>query len=118
MVLIFCYFLFFFFFKQKTEYEMRIRYWSSDVCSSDLSGASKIAYGSLGAVLEGPLAPPLTLSSACRSCCAIPLRSSGAALATVGCAAAARIPEDRHQKTAAGCLPSALPPALDRKSVV
>src|SRR3546814_6870753 len=27
---------FFFFFKQKTAYEMRIRYWSSDVCSSDL----------------------------------------------------------------------------------
>src|SRR3546814_4489268 len=73
---------------------MRISDWSSDVCSSDL------------------LAPPLTLSSARRSCCAIPLRSSGAALATVGCAAAARIPEDRHQKTAAGCLPSALPPAL------
>src|SRR3546814_1175194 len=24
------------FFKQKTAYEMRIRYWSSDVCSSDL----------------------------------------------------------------------------------
>src|SRR3546814_9309208 len=28
--------IFFFFFKQKTAYEMRIRYWSSDVCSSDL----------------------------------------------------------------------------------
>src|SRR3546814_2090587 len=28
--------LFFFFFKQKTEYEMRISDWSSDVCSSDL----------------------------------------------------------------------------------
>src|SRR3546814_5434313 len=27
---------FFFFFKQKTSYEMRIRDWSSDVCSSDL----------------------------------------------------------------------------------
>src|SRR3546814_7173180 len=27
---------FFFFFKQKTEYEMLISYWSSDVCSSDL----------------------------------------------------------------------------------
>src|SRR3546814_4134900 len=26
----------FFFFKQKTAYEMRISYWSSDVCSSDL----------------------------------------------------------------------------------
>src|SRR3546814_2661704 len=29
----------FFFVKQKTAYEMRIRYWSSDVCSSDLVGA-------------------------------------------------------------------------------
>src|SRR3546814_3731170 len=28
--------LVFFFFKQKTAYEMRIREWSSDVCSSDL----------------------------------------------------------------------------------
>src|SRR3546814_3501991 len=28
--------MFFFFFKQKTAYEMRISYWSSDVCSSDL----------------------------------------------------------------------------------
>src|SRR3546814_2168463 len=28
--------LFVFFFKQKTAYEMRISYWSSDVCSSDL----------------------------------------------------------------------------------
>src|SRR3546814_13009071 len=27
----------FFFFKQKTGYEMRIRDWSSDVCSSDLA---------------------------------------------------------------------------------
>src|SRR3546814_4554164 len=27
---------FFFFDKQKTAYEMRISYWSSDVCSSDL----------------------------------------------------------------------------------
>src|SRR3546814_4995559 len=31
---------FFFFFKQKTAYEMRISDWSSDVCSSDLSGAA------------------------------------------------------------------------------
>src|SRR3546814_1960449 len=29
-----------FFFKQKTAYEMRISYWSSDVCSSDLSNAA------------------------------------------------------------------------------
>src|SRR3546814_4355282 len=29
---------YFFFFKQKTAYEMRISDWSSDVCSSDLTG--------------------------------------------------------------------------------
>src|SRR3546814_1131041 len=29
---------YFFFFKQKTAYELRISDWSSDVCSSDLSG--------------------------------------------------------------------------------
>src|SRR3546814_3629573 len=33
----------FFFFKQKTAYEMRISDWSSDVCSSDLMEAQKIA---------------------------------------------------------------------------
>src|SRR3546814_9531416 len=31
--------MFVFFFKQKTAYEMRISYWSSDVCSSDLMGS-------------------------------------------------------------------------------
>src|SRR3546814_4247574 len=35
LVVLYVYF-FFFFFKQKTEYEMRISDWSSDVCSSDL----------------------------------------------------------------------------------
>src|SRR3546814_10082454 len=30
--------VFFFFFKQKTAYDMRISDWSSDVCSSDLTG--------------------------------------------------------------------------------
>src|SRR3546814_8723380 len=33
---------FFFFFKQKTAYEMRISDWSSDVCSSDLSGVYRL----------------------------------------------------------------------------
>src|SRR3546814_778449 len=33
--------VFFFFFKQKTAYEMRIRDWSSDVCSSDLGAARR-----------------------------------------------------------------------------
>src|SRR3546814_5791170 len=36
MYLLFCIFIYFFFFKQKTAYEMRISDWSSDVCSSDL----------------------------------------------------------------------------------
>src|SRR3546814_1878315 len=31
----------FFFFKQKTAYEMRISDWSSDVCSSDLTGGDE-----------------------------------------------------------------------------
>src|SRR3546814_3176355 len=35
---------FFFFFKQKTPYEMRISDWSSDVCSSDLSGPGGKGY--------------------------------------------------------------------------
>src|SRR3546814_10338648 len=34
-----------FFFKQKTAYEMRISDWSSDVCSSDLSGGFDAADG-------------------------------------------------------------------------
>src|SRR3546814_2733627 len=33
--------MYFFFFKQKTAYEMRISDWSSDVCSSDLSGLGR-----------------------------------------------------------------------------
>src|SRR3546814_6686807 len=36
VIVAFCMFCFVFFFKQKTAYEMRISYWSSDVCSSDL----------------------------------------------------------------------------------
>src|SRR3546814_13340115 len=36
-MVVLCVYLFFFF-KQKTAYEMRISDWSSDVCSSDLSG--------------------------------------------------------------------------------
>src|SRR3546814_6579648 len=35
--------LYCFFFKQQTAYEMRIGDWSSDVCSSDLSGWSAVA---------------------------------------------------------------------------
>src|SRR3546814_6799475 len=35
-------FFWFVFFKQKTAYDMRISDWSSDVCSSDLVGLSRI----------------------------------------------------------------------------
>src|SRR3546814_21045647 len=38
----------FFFFKQKTAYEMRISDWSSDVCSSDLTGFGCLAETELG----------------------------------------------------------------------
>src|SRR3546814_12964293 len=40
-------FIIVFFFKQKTAYEMRISDWSSDVCSSDLSGMGAITYTDL-----------------------------------------------------------------------
>src|SRR3546814_6239264 len=39
----------FFFFKQKTAYEMRISDWSSDVCSSDLTGGSSLNLRGAGA---------------------------------------------------------------------
>src|SRR3546814_3616847 len=42
---------FFFFFKQKTAYEMRISYWSSDVCSSDLPAVAGIWVALKGSVL-------------------------------------------------------------------
>src|SRR3546814_7129653 len=41
----------FFFCKQKTAYEMRISDWSSDVCSSDLTG-HKCAYSNAGSFLR------------------------------------------------------------------
>src|SRR3546814_15382314 len=48
-----CSLYFFFFFKQKTAYEMRISYWSSDVCSSDLSRATtKISPALRGALAQ------------------------------------------------------------------
>src|SRR6059058_2532864 len=55
----FIFFFFFFFFKQKTAYEMSLRDWSSDVCSSDLIhqynvGPSR-SWGGHIACLEGTL---------------------------------------------------------------
>src|SRR3546814_9423539 len=46
----------FFFFKHKTAYEMRISDWSSDVCSSDLAGATLHV---LNLHLRSPLASPI-----------------------------------------------------------
>src|SRR3546814_4463558 len=40
--------IFVFFFKQKTAYDMRISDWSSDVCSSDLSGRPEQDSGGAG----------------------------------------------------------------------
>src|SRR3546814_2876605 len=47
MCVSFCNYLCFCFFKQKTAYEMRISDWSSDVCSSDLSGVIGACTGGL-----------------------------------------------------------------------
>src|SRR3546814_9667586 len=47
----------FFFFKQKTAYEMRISDWSSDVCSSDLTGPPRLS----------PPPPPINRPSRRRS---------------------------------------------------
>src|SRR3546814_4057397 len=82
----------FFFFKQKTAYEMRIRDWSSDVCSSDLWDALREETGigdrlaladvaaagyvqALGEMLGQ--VPPRAHVGACRG-------SRGAALAVAG----------------------------------
>src|SRR3546814_3372629 len=43
--------MYFFFFKQKTAYEMRISDWSSDVCSSDLTGVLAIGFLSAAVIL-------------------------------------------------------------------
>src|SRR3546814_5987415 len=47
---VFAYVFVFFFSRQKTAYDMRIRDWSSDVCSSDLIGATAPFVGLLGTV--------------------------------------------------------------------
>src|SRR3546814_4468566 len=43
----------FFFFQQKTAYELRISYWSSDVCSSDL----QFLVTDIGCCASDPLEP-------------------------------------------------------------
>ena len=44
----FFFFFFFFFFKQKTAYEIVVRDWSSDVCSSDLLDPEEVECPSVG----------------------------------------------------------------------
>src|SRR3546814_9874886 len=52
----------FFVFKQKTAYEMRIRDWSSDVCSSDLPGTpDRLRYNYWMHYAEGSLMPLLVM---------------------------------------------------------
>src|SRR3546814_10884820 len=55
----------FFFFKQKTAYEVRISDWSSDVCSSDLSGCSRRlqSLGKTDVVID------FSIDVACALCC-------------------------------------------------
>ena len=48
--------LFFFFFKQKTAYEIGTGDWSSDVCSSDLTGTGSLQRG--GAPKQRPGSDP------------------------------------------------------------
>src|SRR3546814_3385956 len=43
--------VYFLFFKQKTAYEMRISYWCSDVCSSDLPGMTGSNLAGLAAAM-------------------------------------------------------------------
>src|SRR3546814_4241346 len=56
LVLFFYVYWFVFFFKQKTAYEMRISDWSSDVCSSDLSGLQE-QLGHYGPIVIDPAGP-------------------------------------------------------------
>src|SRR3546814_3169841 len=51
-----------FLFKQKTAYEMRIRDWSSDVCSSDLENG-EVALQRVAAGMELPVAEVLAVAA-------------------------------------------------------
>src|SRR3546814_8791257 len=59
MCVVFC-----FFFKQKTAYEMRISDWSSDVCSSDLTGDMQMKKAVIAAVLAMQAAGALSAAPA------------------------------------------------------
>src|ERR1043165_3907683 len=56
----------FFFFKQKTAYEIRPRDWSSDVCSSDLSGRGSRLHHNRSPPSHRKIGTPSPLSSGIR----------------------------------------------------
>src|SRR3546814_2165865 len=58
------------FFKQKTAYVVRISYWSSDVCSADLSSPSELLANRLDV-------PRRSWSSCCWPCCRCSCTRSG-----------------------------------------
>src|SRR3546814_18183438 len=64
-----------FFFKQKTAYEVRIRDWSSDVCSSDLGITAPVQL-----LAGGPYCRTLTFSSVTRPLVIRPSKSGMNAL--------------------------------------
>ena len=53
------------FFKQKTAYEIQIRDWSSDVCSSDLNAVALYFVLPLGNVVPKALHRPLDFHAEC-----------------------------------------------------
>src|SRR5213594_5115154 len=71
------YFLIFFFFKQKTAYDISVRDWSSDVCSSDLavpafrepSPLERVFNRVFGALVGLGLAPREIGRASCRERC-------------------------------------------------
>src|SRR3546814_6623837 len=65
-----------FFFKQKTAYEMRISDWSSDACSSDLSGPL-VSRAKLAAALGSPIPTKQTRPLPSRRAASTVIISSG-----------------------------------------
>src|SRR3546814_20966054 len=65
-----------FFFKQKTAYEMRISDWSSDACSSDLSGPL-VSRAKLAAALGSPIPTQQTRPLPSRRAASTVIISSG-----------------------------------------
>src|SRR3546814_7868348 len=102
--------MFFFFFKQKTAYEMRISDWSSDVCSSDLSGKERTSFSresmSSGEFTTDAIGPPRQRLAVDPTRRALPVRAYNRALR------AAQAPSDTgmnilrrrlHHRTEAFC---------------